>query len=66
VFTAYSGSAQSCGIAVVGVNTLGCRGALNLNNQSAIGATGLQPGDIFWDGTNLRLCKVAGASVIIV
>ena len=55
------------GVAAIGKVGSG-RGALNLNNQGGITASPAQlmPGDLFWDGTNLRLCKVAGSSVIVV
>jgi hypothetical protein len=51
---------------LIGSTVVGARGALYFNSQSGIGSTGLIPGDMFWDGTNLRFCKTAGTSVIIV
>jgi hypothetical protein len=65
-FEASAAAGAGPAVACVGAVGAGVRGALNLNQQTSIGTTGIQPGDLFWDGTNLRFCKTAGASVIVI
>ena len=61
-----AGSAAGVGVQAQGINSSGARAAFNLVSQPSAGSTGMQPGDLFWDGTNLRFCKSAGTSVIVI
>lgn len=40
------------------------RGSLNLGPQTS--ATNCKPGDMWWDGTNFKVCKVAGTAITLI
>jgi len=59
-------STGALALQLVGNNVVGSRGAMNFTAQTNVTNTGLQAGDLFWDGTNLRFSKTNTTSVIIV